>query len=685
MKKYTFILFIFLVNSILAQTKCATDVLHQAYLRQHPGFASQIQQMESVANAHQVWDKSGIRIIPVVFHIIHEGGIENISDNQILDGLKIMNEDFRNINPRIGTRPAAFDSLAGDMAIEFRLTTKDPNGNCTNGIIRKHRADATTVVFDSINLTEINFKSDAWDNSKYLNIWVVKNIVLENGASGVIGFARYPYYAGPGNPIDGVVIKHDYVGSIETAVQPAGLGATLSHEIGHWCGLIHTWGGEAFLSCGDDLVYDTPQQYQQNWGCPVYPSLSNCGNTNNAPHGDMFMNFMDYVDGNCMNMFTEGQKTRTWGFLNTIRTNIWTPSNLIATGVSDSSTIALNCMPIASFYSNTQEICAGKFIDYAQNVYNGTFSNLKWYFEGGTPSTSTAQKPVIQYNTPGVYQVKLVVFKGSDSIVTLQNNYASILSNTAQNQANTYIENFDAINNWTIVNNDVNTPTWEQANINNNNVMLLKNFNDTLEQHYDEFISGTYDLTQVANPKIYFKVAHALKGASVLDRLSLKVSRDCGVTWLNRYAKTGNALTTAGTKSTYFIPDVTEWRQESTSLLGSLITDNVRFKFEFRSGKGNNIYIDDFAIMNQYTVGITEEIIPQINIYPNPSNGIVTIENVLINHEILITNILGQVISKKITTNSPLLQLDLSSYNKGVYLINIKGGKQNIVKTVVLN
>jgi hypothetical protein len=93
------------------------------------------------------------------------------------------------------------------------------------------------------------------------------------------------------------------MGRTGNVIAPFDGGRTTTHEVGHWLNLRHIWGD---ATCGDDFVADTPQQQTSNGGCPAFPHRT-CGNTTN---GDMFMNYMDYTDDNCMNIFTNGQRLR---------------------------------------------------------------------------------------------------------------------------------------------------------------------------------------------------------------------------------------------------------------------------------------------------------------------------------------------------------------------------------------
>ena len=186
-------------------------------------------------------------IIPIVFHILHENGPENISDAQVLDEIKILNRDYNKLNADTANVQPEFKNIIANCNFEFRLATKDPNGNCTNGI--NHYFTSLT------NNAGENSKINQWNRSQYLNVWVVKSI----GMSGVAGYAYLPPNVnGIGFRGDGVIILHNYIGSIGTSSPYTS--RALTHEIGHYLGLYHTWGSSNSpeVACGDDGVTDTP-------------------------------------------------------------------------------------------------------------------------------------------------------------------------------------------------------------------------------------------------------------------------------------------------------------------------------------------------------------------------------------------------------------------------------------------
>ena len=317
------------------------------------------------------------RIIPVVFHVIHEGGSENISKAQIIDQLRIMNEDFNRLNPDTLNTPAPFASVAANCNIEYRLATLDPSGDCTDGINR---------VYSSLtNEARNNVKAISyWNSQSYLNVWVVRSILHSSSiGTKTLGYAQFP--AGGMMSTDGIVLCYDFVGSIGAA--SGQVGRTAIHEIGHWLGLRHIWGDS---ECGSDAIYDTPVHKEANFGVCSFPYFQTKPNGDpfcadaDTVNGEMFMNYMDYSDDNCMNMFSEGQKAAmdfvldgdsasVYGW----REYLWSDENLIATGTNDGAVIgnctpkiAFTARPVGSFGPKTL-ICEGEnvhFVDFSFQV-----------------------------------------------------------------------------------------------------------------------------------------------------------------------------------------------------------------------------------------------------------------------------------------------------------------------------
>ena len=233
--------------------------------------------------------------IPVVVHVVYRTEAENISKAQIDSQIAVLNRDFRAKNTDKSKVPSVWSGFVADAGIKFALATKNPKGNTTNGVIRTKTTRRSFGTDDSVK-RERSGGVDAWPTDRYLNIWVC------NLGDDLLGYAQFP--GGPART-DGVVILHSAFGTKGTAAPPFTLGRTTTHEIGHWLNLRHIWGDTTDCS-GTDHVVDTPTAQMPNYGKPTWPHIS----CNNGPNGDMFMNYMDYVDDAAMVMFSVGQATR---------------------------------------------------------------------------------------------------------------------------------------------------------------------------------------------------------------------------------------------------------------------------------------------------------------------------------------------------------------------------------------
>jgi hypothetical protein len=256
------------------------------------------QHTQQVENAG-VDNSRAVITIPVVFHVIYRTTAENISDAQIQAQINQLNLDFARLNADASGTPSAFSSLAANTNIQFCLAQRTPTGAATNGIVRKQTTVTSWSTNDAVKKSSSG-GDDAWPSSSYLNIWSC------NLGSGLLGYAQFP---GGAAATDGVVLLYSSIGSVASpgTASPYNLGRTATHEVGHWLNLYHIWGDDGTGCTGSDNVGDTPNQAGENYGCPAYPKTDGC--TASSP-GVMFMNYMDYTDDGCMNMFTTGQSTR---------------------------------------------------------------------------------------------------------------------------------------------------------------------------------------------------------------------------------------------------------------------------------------------------------------------------------------------------------------------------------------
>ncbi|WP_230413103.1 zinc metalloprotease [Paraburkholderia antibiotica] len=254
--------------------------------------------------------RTGVTQIPVVVHVVYNTDAQNISDAQIHSQIDVLNRDYRKKNADAGSVPAAFQPLAADCRIEFALASTDPGGAATNGITRTKTSSTGFTDDDKVKAASTG-GADAWPATKYLNLWVCP---LDGG---LLGYAQFP--GGPA-ATDGVVILYTAFGTLGAAAAPFDLGRTASHEIGHWLNLRHIWGDDGNGCNGSDFVDDTPNQAGPNFGKPAFPHVT----CSNGPNGDMFMNYMDYVDDAAMFMFTADQVQRMQACLDGDRSSVGT-------------------------------------------------------------------------------------------------------------------------------------------------------------------------------------------------------------------------------------------------------------------------------------------------------------------------------------------------------------------------
>ncbi|MGE0561740.1 MAG: M43 family zinc metalloprotease [Flavobacteriales bacterium] len=345
MKKLSIAFFALMLLNIgaFSQTleKCGTMHNHNKMLENNPALAISRLQVEQLAKNwlnNNPAAKKTVATIPVVFHVVYAPSIpeQNVPDSIIYSQLRVMNEDYRRTNPDTVNTRAEFDSLATDVEIEFCLATVDPSGNFTTGINRVSTS-TTNFAFSPFNNSVKSSSTggvDPWPTTDYLNIWVCD--MYFGGSPLVLGYAQFP---GDDPTTDGLVLTYQHTGyrPWDAAANPANLGRTASHEIGHYFGLRHIWGDGDCDST--DYVTDTPNAAAASQQICTLTN-NTCNDTlepfwNGYDPPDMLENYMDYSTDACMNMFTKGQKDRMWSFLNTARASLLTSNKCMATLVSE--------------------------------------------------------------------------------------------------------------------------------------------------------------------------------------------------------------------------------------------------------------------------------------------------------------------------------------------------------------
>lgn len=698
MKKLLLFLFLttIVVDGITQESLkyCGADELRIATLKKNPKIAEAVIKRDIeletftkkfVEDFYANKTRTATYTIPVVFHVIHNYGTENISDAQILDGLDILNKTFRKQLADTGSIVAAFKPIHADCDIEFRLAQLDPSGNCTSGINRI--ASSLTSIGDHSVKSLIQ-----WPTNKYLNIYIVQN------AAGLAGHCVWPADADSIPAWDGIVIAHNYVGTIGTSNYTQSV--AFAHECGHYLNLQHIWGGnnvpgfyyypcaDPFKDCSiDDLVADTPPTI--GWtSCNL--SGASCLNA-----VDNVQNTMDY--SYCNRMFTFGQKARMQACLNSPiagRDNLWQASNLIATGVS--TPVGPLCK--ANFTSNKTVVCqsSANIIAFTNTSYNGTFTSILWTFPGGAPSTSTIANPSVTYTTPGIYNVTLKVFNGTDSAEIIKPNFISVLPDSGTpypfsedfettislNGLDWFENSLDTLNRWQLT---------STASYSGSMSVMLNNFDNTMNTK-DELYSEIIDLTGATSLNISFKYAHAKIDSTSNDRLQVFVTNNCNTTWIQRLNLINTALETAPMTSTAFVPSsLSEWKLGVATIPVTFMTSGFRFKFIYSSNGGNNIYLDDINIDVNAGIDNLNLIGSTMQLFPNPANDLVNVSFTLPqskNLSLSIVNVLGQTIYESEKENYSVGEHSVSINTKhilpGMYFIKVADETNNFSKPLVI-
>jgi PKD repeat protein len=617
-----------------------------------------------------------IKIIPVVVHVIHDEGIENISDAQIFSQIDALNEDFRKILNTNG------DGNGADTKIEFHLAQLTPEGKCTNGIVRIRSSLTNHQTHQRSMLKDLSY----WDNLRYFNIYVVKSI---NGGSGILGYASFP--GGPSDE-DGIVVRHNYFGRTGTAA--SSLGRTTTHEAGHWLGLYHTFNNGCGLDlCADgDYICDTPPAANPNFYCPTINSCSN-----DVPDiDDQVENYMDYSNEVCKNIFTVGQKERMDASLHVFRWDIWQNENLVSTG-TDSTHISSPCNAVADFTSNSQSVCVGNPVLFINKSLNNC-NSYQWFFPGGTPNTSNQQNQVVTYNTEGVYSASLHATNdfGTDSISFV--NYIHVVS-PSLGQVLPFEEGFESDifpENGINIDNPDGGVTWERDTIavafSGNASVKINNLVNTNYGQADALVLPNFDLTSFSGiPYIKFKWAYAKSDPNYSDELLVLISTDCGVNFSQVFYRSGTSLTTGPTQITPYIPDsTTQWKSASISLNNYKTSTNAIIKIVNVTDGGNNLYLDNISLGDIATEIWENEPLETFNLFPNPATSSATIEYQL-NHSkktlISIYDMMGnliQVLEESIKTEGThRVIINRNELSPGVYFIKSDFGDKQFIRKII--
>ncbi|MCF8245673.1 MAG: gliding motility-associated C-terminal domain-containing protein [Saprospiraceae bacterium] len=369
---------------------CAQEVLWEAALRENPALRQQQDKMEQMLYEHLKKAQQSAKalpplyVLPVVVHIIHDNGPENIPDATVIQGIQDLNDAFANVG--------YYDPATGvDTKMQFCLAQRDTLGYLTTGITR-NQSPLTNMLMDVDDLTVKDL--NRWDPTQYINIWLLREICDSGGGCGVAGYAYFP--SSHGSPADGIMMEANFFGSSQ------GASGVQIHEMGHYLGLYHTFqGGCTNNDClaDGDRVCDTPPD-QSTAAAPCGTAVNSCMTDTDSgfatDQNDLIEDYMDYGDFNCWSVFTQGQADRMQWHIENVRYSL-----LESKACLDPCTSPL----AASFSVSATTVDVGTTVNFVNASSNVT--NYNWKLDGAPFSMSA--NPSYTFGTEGSFEVCLEV------------------------------------------------------------------------------------------------------------------------------------------------------------------------------------------------------------------------------------------------------------------------------------
>ncbi|MBD2721245.1 M43 family zinc metalloprotease [Hymenobacter armeniacus] len=618
---------------------CGTTAEQERYFAEHPG-AHEAQQafyrrLEAASQA-QLRTAAGPTAtpdvtIPVVVHVIHAGGTDNISDAQVQSAIDQLNLDYQKLNPDTASIIPLFRPIAASVGFQFRLAKKDPNGNCTTGITRHYLPNLTNDPQNgSVQAVGV------WDQSKYLNIWVVNSIGVATAGGFTVGYVSPPNQ--PTNPRDGFVVRNDYFGNQGTSNPSRALLRGATHEIGHYFGLAHPWGSTNDPGTGNctgtDNVADTPPT-DGTFNCNL--SYAPCGPIANV------QNYMDYAS--CAVMFTQGQRALMRAVLAANRSVLVSAANLAATGTNDGF-VAPSCAPIAAFGpapGSGTSVCVNTPVvlrDYSSNFTTaGGAVTYTWAMPGGTPNRGSGPTVTVTYPTAGIYTVTETVSNAVGS--STATSFIKVEGPTGGETA-PFAESFEDPNfpvlfpSPSLRNYETSGTTsagatsasfvWRRQTLATpaDGTAYLVVTNRTYPAGTTTtLITPNINLAGVpGNATLSFARAYALRTVTDDSQLRVSFSSDCGATWTVPTVFDAAALNTQGRGPVDgFVPAAaTDWQTLSVPVPAQFQGGGVKVRFQMVNGTsaGNNFFFDYLRVSGPLSTRADALASRGIGVFPNP-------------------------------------------------------------------
>jgi hypothetical protein len=549
--------------------------------------------------------------IPVVVHI-HEpasGGSHNISDERVFRQIEILNEDFGRTNPDAVNTPDVFVSVAADTEIQFVLAKQDPLGNPTNGIVRLR---GSKNIYNTGSDKKLIRSESYWPPQNYLNIHVLD---IQN----FLGYASFPItdLEGINNSSDdsiwdGVLIDYQYFGENLSASQFPSYGRTTTHEIGHYLGLRHIWGDGG---CNvDDFVDDTPLADDDNGGLSS-PCTFPSDDPTVCVTDEMFQNYMDYTDDECMNLFTEGQKAR----MRTVMENAPRRTSLAVSPGLNNPIRFSNDLAISEIVAPGVGACASTIIPSVQLSNKG--NNVITSYNLTLSVNGVSVQSINQSTSLDINETELVIFDSeiilsvpTDLVFTITSVNSVTDGNATNDSATLTLE--QTVGNSLPFSDDFESDLnffgnvgaafpWEVVTaakeVPENKGLRFNSFQNTTSFGENTWMkTPIFDLSGVNSAELRFSYSYASSSATFWDGLAVKISTDCGITFsddflFNAY---GSELATSTNTDLAFIPQgPSDWIDTTINITSYTNIDGVQIAFVGQNGGNNNIYLDDVFVI----------------------------------------------------------------------------------------
>lgn len=327
-----------------------------------------------------------------------------------------------------------------------------------------------------------------------------------------------------------------------------------------------------------------------------------------------------------------------------VKLKVWNTSGSDSTTKIDYITVSSTLLPEIDFIADNRVPCTNDTVRFTDLTINCPVT-WNWEFTPNTvtfleSTSNTSRNPVIRFNQSGPYEVRLSVSNGAGSNSLTRTAY--ILNGGYNLPFDASFENGLNGQHWQISNPD-NYITWDTISVpgtvSGSKSVWMNLFNYSALNTRDQLISPPMDFTNYILVTLNFHHAYAQRG-SLKDSLIVKISDDCGINWTPLLATGPNGspdvfVTHAPEENAFYPGSANDWCGGSYGV-GCYSLDltpwankkNIKIMFETFNRSGNNLFISDIQVNGPVGKPEAESGKLGFRIYPNPSNGLFTLENI---------------------------------------------------------